>query len=180
MSIACELDRRVDKARTLHLATHKETLMTTDTFGTHLVRRDAKPISRYLTIGARVLLGLVFFVFGLNHFLSFMPPPKTMPEGAAALAGAFAKSGYLFQLIGGTQVIAGAMLLTNRFVPLALAFLAPVIVNIILFHAFLEPSGLLVPVVVLALELFLAWAYRETFLPMLAMRVAPSAQLHTR
>lgn len=72
-------------------------------------------------------MGLVFFVFGLNGFLNFMPAPKGMPEGAMALIGAMAKSGYMLQLVSGTQVLVGALLLVNRFVPLALAFLAPVI-----------------------------------------------------
>ena len=127
----------------------------------------------YLTIGARILLGLIFFVFGLNGFLHFMPPPKSMPEGAGALFMAFVKSGYLLPLISGTQVLAGALLLVNRFVPLALALLAPEIVNIILFHIYLAPSGLPMAILVLVLELWLAWSYRRAFRPMLAMRTSP-------
>ena len=66
------------------------------------------------------------------------------------------------------QVIGGALLLSNRFVPLALALLAPVIVNIVAFHAFLAPSGVAIALVVLALELYLAWTYRAAFRPMLS------------
>src|SRR4051794_25031235 len=95
-----------------------------------------KSIPRYLVSAARVLMGLVFFVFGLNGFLHFIPQPKTMPEGAAAFGGALMKTGYMFPMIFVTQVLVGALLLSNRFVPLALALIAPVVVNIIAFHIF--------------------------------------------
>lgn len=133
-------------------------------------------VARYLPVAARILLGLIFFVSGLNGFVKFIPQPKTpMPEGAVAFAGALMKTGYMMQLLAGTQLIAGALLLLNRFVPLALALLAPVILNIVLFHIFLAPSGLILACVVLVLELYLAWAYRRSFASMLAMRATPGA-----
>jgi uncharacterized membrane protein YphA (DoxX/SURF4 family) len=133
-----------------------------------------KSFSRHLPAIARVLLGLMFLVFGLNGFLNFIPQPKDpIPEGAMAFVGAMMKTGYLFQLVKGTEVVVGALLLLNRFVPLALAFLAPVIVNIVAFHAFLAPSGAVMTVVILGLELYLAWAYRSAFRGMLAARVTP-------
>jgi uncharacterized membrane protein YphA (DoxX/SURF4 family) len=138
---------------------------------------DRKPISRYFLTAGRVLLGLTFFVFGLNGFLSFIPQPTTpMPEGAMAFGFALMKSGYMFPLIKGTEVIVGALLLSNRLVPLALALLAPVVVNIFAFHAFLEPSGLGLAVVLLVLEIVLAWSYRSAYRPMLALRATPGAQ----
>ena len=129
--------------------------------------------ARYLPSVARILMGLVFFVFGLNGFLHSIPQPKDMPEVAATFFGALAKTGYMLPLIFGTQVLAGALLLANCFVPLALALIAPVIVNIVAFHAFVEPSGLVMAGLVLVLELYLAWAYRGAYRPMLAMRVKP-------
>src|ERR1041385_8708472 len=124
---------------------------------------------------ARVLLGLMFTVFGLNGFLHFIPEPKTpMPEGAAAFAGALMNTGYMFQLVSGTQLLTGILLLLNRFVPLALALLAPILVGIITFHIFLAPASIGPAIVVVILELYLAWAYREAYRPMLAMRVTPS------
>ena len=131
--------------------------------------------AHYLPASARILMGLMFFVFGLNGFLHFIPQPKTMPEGAMSFFGALMKTGYMLPLIFGTQAIVGVLLLSNRFVPLALALIAPVIVNIVAFHAFIEPSGAAMAGVVLVLELYLAWAYRKAFLPMLAMRVRPGA-----
>ena len=135
-----------------------------------------KSFSQYLPAIARVLFGLMFFIFGLNGFLNFIPQPKEpMPAGAAAFAGALMATGYMMKLVAGTQLLAGLLLLINRYVPLALALLAPVIVNIILFHIFLAPGSIAPGVVVLLLEVYLAWAYRNAFRPMLAARVNPSA-----
>ena len=123
-----------------------------------------------LVVAARVLLGLAFFVFGLNGFLHFIPqPPMSGPP--AEFLGAMIATGYLFALVKATEVVCGALLLSGRFVPLALAMLAPVLVNIVLFHAFLEPAAIAVPLVLLALEIFLAWSYRAAFRPMLRARV---------
>ena len=136
--------------------------------------RKAKSFARHLPTVARILMGLVFFVFGLNGFLHFIPQPKdAMPEGAAAFAGALMKTGYMMQLVSGTQLIVGTLLLLNRFVPLALALIAPIIVGIITFHIFLAPSSIGPGIVVLVLELYLAWAYRGAFRPMLALRATP-------
>ena len=120
-------------------------------------------------LGARILLGLVFFVFGLNFFFHFIPQPP-MSGPSADFAGAMAATGYLFVLVKVTEVVGGALLLAGRFVPLALAVLAPVVVNIVAFHAFLAPSGLALPLVIMAIELFLAWSYRAAFKPMLQAR----------
>jgi uncharacterized membrane protein YphA (DoxX/SURF4 family) len=149
------------------------------TFSASVTARPApRSIARILVAAGRIGLGLVFFVFGLNGFLNFIPPPapETMPQGALALGGALVNSGYLLQLIKGTEVLAGALLLSNRFVPLALAVLAPVVLNIVAFHAFLAPSGTGLAVVILLVEIGLAWAYRAAFRPMLAARVAPNAK----
>lgn len=122
---------------------------------------------------ARTLLGLVFFVFGLNGFFHFIPAPPP-PPAAAAFAGALFASGYFFPLLKTVEVTAGALLLANRFVPLALAALAPIVVNIVAFHLFLAPGGAPIALVTLALEIFLAWSYRHAYAPMLAARVAPA------
>jgi uncharacterized membrane protein YphA (DoxX/SURF4 family) len=129
-------------------------------------------VTRRLPSVVRVVLGLIFFVFGLNGFLQFLPQPP-LPSNAGAFMGALAATGYMFPLIKGTEVIAGALLLSNRFVPLALALLAPVVVNIVLFHAVLAPPNPITFLVLLG-ELFLAWSYRDAFRPMLAARVSPA------
>src|SRR5260370_40582721 len=119
----------------------------------------------------RILLGLVFLVFGLNGFLHFLP--MTLPKGPAGdFIGALAASGYMLPLVSGTQTIAGVMLLLGLYVPLALALLAPVIVNIFFFHVFLARDGLPLAIIVVAIELYLAWAHREAFAPLFGSRTA--------
>jgi len=127
-----------------------------------------------LPIAARMLLGVVFFVFGLNGFLEFMPMPP-QPEAAGAFMGALAATGYMFPLIKATEVAAGLLLLSGRFVPLALILLAPVIVNIAAFHLALAPEGMILIVIILLLEVYLAWAYRGAFRGVLQADAAPTA-----
>lgn len=129
-------------------------------------------ISRIAPNASRILLGLVFFVFGLNGFLQFIPQPP-MPEKAGVFMGALAATGYMFPLIKGVEVVAGALLLSNRFVPLALAIVAPNVVNIVVFHAVLAPGGLGIALFVLALEIFTAWSYRDAYVSMLHARTTP-------
>ena len=114
------------------------------------------------TIIARVLLGLIFVVFGSNIFLRFIP----MPPLPATLAGDFSKalmqSHYMY-VVGLLQVSGGLLLLIGRYVPLGLTLLGPVIVNILLFHLFLEPTGLPMAILVAVLALFLLWRHRANF-----------------
>jgi putative oxidoreductase len=100
---------------------------------------------------ARYLAGVIFLVFGLNGFLNFIPLPP--PGGVAGqFMGALYTSHYLV-VIFAFQVAAAVLLLVNRYVPLAVAMLAPVIVNILFFHALMAPSGL-----PLALFVTVLWA----------------------
>ena len=156
------------------MSTH--TLPKTDLSASTSSSPAVRVVTRHLPTVARVLLGLCFFVFGLNGFLGFIPPPsEPMPEGAVKLGTAFMESGYLFQLIKGTEVAAGLALLCNRFVPLALVVLAPVVLNIVAFHVWLVPSGLGLSLVLAALTLYLAWAHRQAYAPLLRAR-APLAR----
>jgi uncharacterized membrane protein YphA (DoxX/SURF4 family) len=124
---------------------------------------------RHLPTVARILLGFVFFASGVAGF--FITPPPDMPEFAHALI----KTGYLFQFIKIVEISTGLLLLLNRFVPLALAILAPIVINIFAFHLFLDPKGMIIPVVLAALEIYLAWAYRDSFRAMLSARTTPTA-----
>jgi putative oxidoreductase len=103
---------------------------------------------------ARLLLGLVFLVFGLNGFLHFIKAP--MPTGIAGqFVGAIFASGY-WAVIFGVQVICGALFLVNRFVPLALVLIGPVIVNILAIHGLMGAPGLPLAIVVTILWAILA------------------------
>ena len=88
--------------------------------------------------------------------------------------GALMKAGYM-TVVSGAVVLIAVMLLTNRFVPLALALLAPIIVGILTFHIAMAQTTIVPGVVVLMIELYLAWAYRGAVCPMLAAKVAPRA-----
>jgi putative oxidoreductase len=95
---------------------------------------------RITSVVAQYLTGVIFLVMGLNGFLNFIPLPP--PGGIAGqFLGVLYVSHYLW-VIFAFQVIAGVLLLVNRYVPLAVAVLAPVIVNILTFHALMAPSGL--------------------------------------
>jgi uncharacterized membrane protein YphA (DoxX/SURF4 family) len=113
------------------------------------------------SIVARILLGVIFFVFGLNGFLHFIP--MQAPTG---LAGQFmmtlAASHYL-AVVFLVQLVSGLLLLLNRFVPLALLLVGPVIVNIFLFHAFMAPEGLPLAIIVAILWVVTAISVRPAF-----------------
>ena len=119
---------------------------------------------------ARVLLGLVFVVFGSNAFLHFIP--AQLPEGTA---GKFLQA--LFEshwvlAIGACQVIGGALLLIGKYIPLGLAILGPVIVNILLYHLLMSRMGIGMAIVVALLWLFLFWRYRANFAGIFAQNAA--------
>jgi len=128
-----------------------------------------KSISRKVPTAARIVLGLIFVVFGLNGLLHFLPQPAP-PPAAGAFAGAMAATGYFFPLLKVTEIVAGSLLLLGVAVPFALTLLAPIIVNIVAFHLFLAPGNWAVVAVLLASELFLAWTYRAAFAPLFARR----------
>ena len=114
------------------------------------------------TIIARVLLGLIFVVFGSNAFLLFIPMPPLPQRVTGEYLHAFFASGYVY-VIGGLQFIAGLLLLIGRFVPLGLTILGAIIVNIWCFHILMAPEGVPPAIVVTVLELFLLWRYRDAF-----------------
>jgi hypothetical protein len=120
-----------------------------------------------LPTASRIVLGLIFTVFGLNGFLGFIPQPPA-PAAAGAFAGALAASGYIFPVLKGIEIVAGVLLLARVAVPFALTVLAPIVLNIVLYHLFLAPGGLAIAIVVLTTELYLAWTYRTSFAPLFA------------
>ena len=120
------------------------------------------PLMKILTIVARVLLGLMFAVFGSNAFLQFMPVPPLPDTPAGNFLNAMFVSGYIYA-VAVCQVLGGLLLLIGRYVPLGLTLLGPVIVNIVLFHIFMDRSGLGIAVIVSLIALFLLWRYRDAF-----------------
>jgi len=117
---------------------------------------------RIVVLIARLLLGLLFVVFGLNGFLNFLSMGP-MPTGLAGqFIGALFLSHY-FWVVAALQIAGGALLLANRFVPLALVLLGPVIVNIICYHVFLNPIGAVPAAVVTVLWLIVFYGKRQYF-----------------
>ena len=123
---------------------------------------DGIRVGSRLTLALRVLVGLVFVLFGANYFVEFLPKP----EGTAATRGfgrALAETGYMWPLIKGTEIAAGMLLLTGIWVPLGLVVLAPLVVNIALWNVLLDPSGVGIAIGVTLPYLALVWAYRDAY-----------------
>jgi len=126
---------------------------------------------KILFVICRLFLGLGFFVFGLNGFLHFLPMGP-MPTG---LAGQFfvvmTQSHYMVPVFA-LQLLGGILLLINQFVPLALAILAPIIVNILIFHITMQPAGLPPGTVALILWIVLASRLWSHFAPLLTQKTS--------
>ena len=116
---------------------------------------------RKLVPVARILLGLIFLVFGLNGFLHFLP--MVTPPGLAGQYFTVLFVSHYFVLVFLIQTIGGILLLANRFVPLALTLLAPVIVNILMFHSLMAPAGLPLALVTTALWVIVFLSVRQNF-----------------
>ena len=112
---------------------------------------------------ARILLGLMFLVFGANILFPFLPMPASPPSDATTFATILATHKYM-AFVGLIQVIGGLLLLVGRYIPLGLTLLAPIIVNILLFHTLLAGGHGIAPGLLAAiLELFLIYTYRRSF-----------------
>lgn len=122
-----------------------------------------------IPFAARMLLGLIYFVFGLNGFLNFIPmTPPPMPEAATAFMSGMMGTGYFFPVLKGTEVLGGLMLLSGIAAPLGLVLLAPVTVHIFLYHAFMTPGleNLPMPVAMVILHAVAAMAYWRLYRPL--------------
>jgi len=114
---------------------------------------------------ARIALGLLFLVFGLNFFIPFIPmgaQPPMSPAATAFNTGLFG-SGYFFQMVKVLEVVCGLFILINRFTAFFLLVLLPISVNIFLFHAILAPDGVAMGAGILVIHLFLGYAYRKYY-----------------
>jgi putative oxidoreductase len=117
---------------------------------------------KILVLIARILLGLVFLVFGLNGFLMFLPMGP-MPSGLAGqFVTALLQSHYVL-VVSALQIAGGALLLVNRYVPLGLTILGPIIVNIFLYHLLLFHRGVGIAIVVAILWGIVAFYHRRAF-----------------
>ena len=126
-------------------------------------------------VAARVLLGLIFLVFGLNFFLHFLnvPGPDPASKAGAFLGGLFA-SGYFFVFLKVLEILYGILLLAGLFTPLVLVLLFPISVNILLYHVLLTPApaSVAIAIVLFVLNVYLAWVYRSVYAPLFKIRAA--------
>jgi uncharacterized membrane protein YphA (DoxX/SURF4 family) len=118
---------------------------------------------------ARILLGLIFFIFGLNAFVLFIPSPPVVPPFVQQFASVEYASHFVY-LPASVQVICGLMLLANQWVPLAIVTLAAVLANILWFHITMFPAGIPPAIVALILWFIVAWSIRSTFAPLLVRK----------
>jgi uncharacterized membrane protein YphA (DoxX/SURF4 family) len=131
-----------------------------------------KSFTRVLPHIARILMGVAFLFFGVMGLFHLMKTPDNLPDDFKTVMAGLATGGYL-NVVSGVEVLAGLLLLINRFVPLALALLAPILVGILTFHLTLNLSGIVPGAILTLLELYLAWTYRKAFAPMLCARMSP-------
>ena len=116
---------------------------------------------------ARIDLGLIFFASGLSGFVFlFMPAPPAPPGLAGVFQDVFFRSHWV-QFVDGVQLIAGALLLANRYVALALILIAANIANMVAFHISMQPAGVIAPIVLLALWIVVANRHRASLMPLL-------------
>ncbi len=122
---------------------------------------------------ARLILGFIFVVFGLNGFLNFIPVPE-MNDQANSFMGIMFTSGWL-TVVKLIEIAGGVCLLAGRMVPFGLTLLGPVIFNILMFHLMLDRGGLPMAVILTLVEAFLIWAYWPSFNAVLAVEAKPRA-----
>jgi len=126
---------------------------------------------KIVTTGIRLILGLVFFVFGLNIFIHFIATPAPPGDASTLLLLMFAHG--WFKVIGTLEVLGGALLLSGRFVPLGLTILGPILLIIVLFHSTLAPAGLAFALFWMLMELYLIYAYKKSFESVLQPNAKP-------
>jgi len=137
-----------------------------------------KSFTRFFPHIARVFLGLAFAAFGVMGLFQLMKAPDNLPEDIKVVDAALARAGYM-NVASATMALGGLLLLINRFVPLALALLAPILGGILTFHIAMQLPTIIPGAVLTAIELYLAWSYRRAFCPMLAAKVSPGGNCST-
>jgi hypothetical protein len=126
---------------------------------------------KVVTVIARILLGLAFTAVSILGFMIYHNPPPPPPGLAAEFMHAFFASGWVL-VIDTSQLIAGVLLLINRYVPLALVILAGIFVNILTYHITMMPSGLPIPLFLLILWVIVAWPLRSHFAPLFVQKTS--------
>ena len=127
-----------------------------------------------IALAARIVLGLIFTVFGIMGLFGLAELPEYGEQATAYLDGLMG-SGFFWPFLKISEIVCGLLLLSGRWVPLALTILAPIVLNIVLFHAFLAPDpNMAVAILALGLGIYLAYAYRDSFKGVLDGQAKPT------
>lgn len=125
-------------------------------------------MKKKVVFGVSLLFGLMMINSGVNKFLNYMPMPE-MAEAAGALAYAFMQSGWVFPLVALAEIIGGGLIITTRFRALGAIILLPITIGIFLFHAVLDPAGIIMSIILLAINSWIIIDNTERYLPMVAV-----------
>ncbi|GEC89597.1 hypothetical protein [Brevibacillus brevis] len=123
-------------------------------------------MTRTFPVFARIILGLILLGAGVNGYMVLFGFEPIFPTSPAAME---LLQGYLLVLVKTVEIICGLLFLTNRFVPLALTATAPLAVNILTFHLFVDPDMLVMGLIIAVLEVYLLWSYRRSFRQLMTM-----------
>lgn len=130
-------------------------------------------MQKKITLVLRILFGAQFILFGANKLFWFLPMPPA-PERMQIIFGGLKEMSYFFPLLGITEVVCGVLLLAGLWVPLALTIIAPVVVNILMIHVFVDTAGLPIAIILTGIEIYLAYRYRSSFQGVLNKNAAAS------
>ncbi|HEX5274532.1 MAG TPA: hypothetical protein VFW34_04585 [Candidatus Rubrimentiphilum sp.] len=133
---------------------------------------------KYLHIVARVLLGLIFVVVGLNGFLWFMPAPPL--SGFPAEWQTVVVGSHFIWFTSGAQVFAGVLLLVNRYVIFSMFMLAAILSNILAYHITIMPATIGLALITAAIWFVVAWPLRGYFAPLFIAKANPAANASSR
>jgi uncharacterized membrane protein YphA (DoxX/SURF4 family) len=131
-------------------------------------------LTPFAVIAFRILLGGMFVFSGLNGFFNFVPMGSPPTGAAGQFMAGFMATGYFFPFLKSTELLVGVLIISGRFVPLALIILAPIMLNIFAFHLFLVPDGIFMASALGLMQVFLAWAYRDSFAAVLKASASPA------
>jgi putative oxidoreductase len=118
---------------------------------------------------AKFLLGLAFIVLGANHFVHFIPQPPLESDTSKAFLGVLMSTGYM-NVVKILEILGGAMILSGRLAPLGLLILGPILVNIFLYDALMDPKGLPVVIVLMGLAVLIGYRHKDYFAPFFQVR----------
>jgi putative oxidoreductase len=127
-------------------------------------------------IVVRVLLGLPFLIFGINHFFPFVPHPEMSGPALDYMTG-LTKAGYFWPFLRSLEILIGLSLISGRFVPLALAVLSPISLQIFIFHLFLEPTNIPMATIIIGLQAFLIYQYWNYYSQIFTVKSVTKADL---